>query len=691
MDLSSPSASKSSKPGSVENDPYLWLEDVDGDAVLSWVDERNKETLSQFESDSRFEVFRARNEEIRTSDDRIPVGIFDGEYVYNFWTDKTNVRGILRRTTFGSYHKSAPEWETVLDVDALAQDEDENWIYQGMELLLPDNERALITLSRGGSDAACIREYDLVGKAFVAGGFSLPEAKSSMSWIDCDHVLAGTDFGEDSLTDSGYAKQLKIWKRSEPLENMLVIFEGEPSDMGVYPLILKSKGRTEVFARRLIDFFRSDFFWIGPENSIRKLPISSDSNIISMFEELVVFSIKKPWNSDGGQRFPAGAILALNLDDFLNRGIVRITEIFLPADEVAVEAVISTHDYLYVSILEQVCSRLIGLKRAGDDWVESPVDLPSSGSIAIVSSSTHHNVAFALFQSFLEPGALYVIDQAEVSSKPVKQINGHFDASGFQMQQCFAVSTDDTRIPYFLVTKKGVTHDGKTATMLFGYGGFEIPLTPKYLGSNVIQWVESGGAYAVANIRGGGELGPQWHQQALKENRQRSYDDFIAVSEDLIRTGITSPQYLGIEGGSNGGLLMGVMLTQRPDLFGAIVCRVPLLDMMRFHFLLAGASWMSEYGNPDITEERRYILGYSPYQNLLSEKKYPSMFITTSTKDDRVHPGHARKMTARLIEQEHAVHYYENIEGGHGGAANARQSARIDAMILVYLMRELKD
>ncbi len=675
----------------MNDDPHLWLEEIESEEALSWVNERNDEALAQFESDPRFEGFRVRNEEILTSDDRIPVGAFDGRYVYNFWTDITNIRGVLRRTSLESYQSEEADWETVLDVDALAREEVENWVYQGMEVLQPDNDLALIKLSRGGADAAVIREFDLAEKALVADGFMLPEAKSDVSWIDRDHLLVGSDFGEGSLTDAGYARCLKIWKRGEILQESPFIFEGEQTDMGMYPLISNRADRTTVFARRMIDFFRSEFFWVGPGNKTKKLPISIDSNIISMFDELVLFSIKKPWTTDDGQHFRAAAVLVLDLDEFLDSGAVKIASVYEPAEQVSIESVTATRDGLFIAILEQVCSRLVVLHRSEKGWRERPVALPTGGLISIVSASGHHNLVFALYQSFLVPSALYVINDDEVSKTPIRRARGHFDASRFQMRQCFAKSADGTNVPYFLITAKNAQHNGQTPTLLFGYGGFQIPLTPSYIGPHIIQWLESGGAYAVANIRGGGELGPKWHQAALKENRQRSYDDFIAVAEDLIETGITSPRHLGIQGGSNGGLLMGVMLTQRPELFGAIVCQVPLLDMLRYHFLLAGASWVSEYGSPDIAGERGYILQYSPYQNLSPDGQYPNIFITTSTRDDRVHPGHARKMTARLIEQGHSVHYYENIEGGHGGVANAQQSAHINAMMLVYLLRQLSD
>ena len=673
------------------DDPYLWLEEVEGERALEWVHARNKECFDELEADERYGKFLSQAEKILNAKDRIPYGSIRGKYVYNFWQDAEHVRGIMRRTTPESYRLAKPEWETVLDIDALAKAEDENWVYKGTAWLAPDYERCLIKLSRGGTDASVHREFDMVAKRFVEGGFALPEAKSGVTWLDRDTLLVGTDWGEGSLTESGYPRVAKRWKRGTPLAKATTIFEGRHEDIGIWPRVMDSGEDTIALVDQSLTFFTGAYHVIGPDGKLTSLPLQESADLAGFYAGRLLFTLREAWEVDG-QTHAQGALLAINAAVFQATGkLPSIETIYMPDERTSIEGVTVSRSGLYVTLLQNVKGRILrfSVNPQSGQWSSKPVPLPENGTVSISAAGPHSDTIFVNYEDHVTPDRLSEFDADANKLSTLKSLAARFDAGDLEVHQHMAKSADGTAVPYFVIHRKGLKPDGSTPTILYGYGGFEISLKPGYSATIGKLWLERGGAYAVANIRGGGEFGPRWHKAALKTERQRAYDDFIAVGEDLAKRGITSPKHLGISGGSNGGLLVGAIFTQRPDLLNAVVCRVPLLDMIRYTKLLAGASWAAEYGDPEDPKMREAILRYSPYQNVFPDKKYPKVFIETSTKDDRVHPGHARKMVARMREQGHEVLYYENTEGGHAAGANLKQHARRYALEYVYFSRQL--
>ena len=673
------------------DDPYLWLEEVEGERALEWVHARNKECFDELEADERYGKFLSQAEKILNAKDRIPYGSIRGKYVYNFWQDAEHVRGIMRRTTPESYRLAKPEWETVLDIDALAKAEDENWVYKGTAWLAPDYERCLIKLSRGGTDASVHREFDMVAKRFVEGGFALPEAKSGVTWLDRDTLLVGTDWGEGSLTESGYPRVAKRWKRGTPLAEATTIFEGRHEDIGIWPRVMNSGEETIALVDQSLTFFTGAFHVIGPDGKLTSLPLQESADLAGFYAGRLLFTLREAWEVDG-QTHAQGALLAINAAVFQATGkLPSIETICTPDERTSIEGVTVSRSGLYVTLLQNVKGRILrfSVNPQSGQWSSKLVPLPENGTVSISAAGPHSDTIFINYEDHVTPDRLSEFDADANKFSTLKSLAARFDAGELEVHQHMAKSADGTEVPYFVIHRKGLKPDGSTPTILYGYGGFEISLKPSYSATIGKLWLERGGAYAVANIRGGGEFGPRWHKAALKTERQRAYDDFIAVGEDLAKRGITSPKHLGISGGSNGGLLVGAIFTQRPDLLNAVVCRVPLLDMIRYTKLLAGASWAAEYGDPEDPKMREAILRYSPYQNVFPDKKYPKVFIETSTKDDRVHPGHARKMVARMREQGHEVLYYENTEGGHAAGANLKQHARRYALEYVYFSRQL--
>ena len=673
------------------DDPYLWLEEVEGERALEWVHTRNKECFDELESDERYGKFLSQAEKLLNAKDRIPYGSIRGKYVYNFWQDAEHVRGIMRRTTPKSYRLAKPEWETVLDIDALAKAEDENWVYKGTAWLAPDYERCLIKLSRGGTDASVHREFDMVAKRFVEGGFALPEAKSGVTWLDRDTLLVGTDWGEGSLTESGYPRVAKRWKRGTPLAEATTIFEGRHEDIGIWPRVMDSGEETIALVDQSLTFFTGAYHVIGPDGKLTSLPLQESADLAGFYAGRLLFTLREAWEVNG-QTHAQGALLAINAAVFQATGkLPSIETIYRPDERTSIEGVTASRSGLYVTLLQNVKGRILrfSVNPQSGQWSSKLVPLPENGSVSISAAGPHSDTIFINYEDHVTPDRLSEFDADANKFSTLKSLAARFDAGELEVHQHMAKSADGTEVPYFVIHRKGLKPDGSTPTILYGYGGFEISLKPSYSATIGKLWLERGGAYAVANIRGGGEFGPRWHKAALKTERQRAYDDFIAVGEDLAKRGITSPKHLGISGGSNGGLLVGAIFTQRPDLLNAVVCRVPLLDMIRYTKLLAGASWAAEYGDPEDPKMREAILRYSPYQNVFPDKKYPKVFIETSTKDDRVHPGHARKMVARMREQGHEVLYYENTEGGHAAGANLKQHARRYALEYVYFSRQL--
>ncbi|MGD1084918.1 MAG: prolyl oligopeptidase family serine peptidase, partial [Verrucomicrobiota bacterium] len=596
-------------------------------------------------------------------------------------------RGLFRRTTLEEYKKAGPAWETVLDLDKLAGQEKENWVWQGYDVLKPSYDRCMILLSRGGADAAVAREFDLNRKEFLPGGFSLPEAKSQTAWRDQDTLYVATDFGPGSLTTSGYPRLVKEWKRGTPLGAAREVFAGKPEDVAEDVAVARDHGRVYEFIRRGVTFY-TDETWLRRTNTWTRLDKPDDA-VVDTFDKYILLRLRSSW-SVGGITYPAGSLLAGDLDAYLG-GDRHFAVLFAPGERASLESTSATKNYIILNELDNVCSRPCLLRLTGGQWKQTTLDAPPFATVAVEGTDPDESDDYFMrVTGFLTPSSLFLGVAGQNGSEKIKSLPEFFNTAGLQVAQHEATSADGVRVPYFQVSRRELPLDGKNVTLLTGYGGFEVSMAPYYSPLAGAAWLERGGVYVLANIRGGGEFGPAWHQAAIKENRQRAYDDFIAVARDLIARGVTSPAHLGIEGRSNGGLLMGVMLTQRPDLFGAVHCGSPLLDMRRYNKLLAGASWMDEYGDPDKPEEWQYLQKYSPYQNARPGVKYPPVLITTSTLDDRVHPGHARKMAARLEEMGHRVLYYENTEGGHGAAANNPQTAFMETLVYTFLWNELK-
>ena len=668
-----------------DKDPYLWLEEVDGAKALKWVKEMNAGTQAELEAVPEYQPIHDRLLEIYNSRDRIPFASIQGAWLYNFWQDAEHVRGVWRRTFLDQYVTADPAWETVLDLDALAAAEGENWVWKGAGMLQPEGRLCLVSLSRGGGDAAVVREFDTVAKAFVEGGFTVPEAKSSVSWQDEDHVWIGTDFGPGSLTDSGYPRIVKLWTRGTPLESAVTVYEGEQTDVsvGAYTSVTPEGSYDVVF--RTPAFF-TGMTWLRLGDRLVRVDVPIDAELRGMFKDHMMLSLRTDWTV-GGTTYPADALLAIDLDAFL-QGSRTFDVLFTPEERVSLRGVSTTLNQVLLSTLDNVRSRLYRLTLADGAWTREEIALPGLGTAGIGATSDTDDTFFFSYTDFLTPSSLYLVRPGQAPER-IKSTPEQFDAAGMTVEQFEATSADGTKIPYFMFTPKGYQANGANPTMLYGYGGFEVSMLPSYSGTTGEAWVGRGGVYVLANIRGGGEFGPKWHSQALRENRQKCFDDFIAVAEDLIARKVTSPAHLGIVGGSNGGLLVGATFTQRPDLFNAVVCQVPLLDMKRYNKLLAGASWMAEYGNPD-TDDWSFMQAWSPYQNLDKDKTYPKVLFVTSTRDDRVHPGHARKMARRMVDMGKPIYYFKNTEGGHGAAANLNQRAYMWAVTYAYLWKMLR-
>jgi len=668
-----------------EVDPYLWLEEVDGAKALEWVKARSAKDTAELEAVPEFAPMHEKLIEIFNSSDRIAYPSVQGKWIYNFWQDKDHVRGIWRRTTREQYVTDSPQWETVIDLDALATEENENWVWKGADGLPPDYNRFMVTLSRGGGDAAVVREFDAVSKSFVKDGFFVPEAKSEVTWRDENTLWIGTDFGEGTLTTSGYPRFAKMWKRGTPLESATTVFEGSADHViSVAYSIHTPEGRYDI-VNDVPEFFRGTNYIIRDDKLV-KLEVPEDADIHSIFKKQMLLSLRTDWTV-GGKTYPQDALLAIGLDDFLAGGR-DFSVLFKPQERVALGSVSNTRNRLLITTLDNVRSRLYEYAFDGKAWTSEEIALPGLGTAGVRGETDEDDVFYVTYTDFLTPSSLYIVED-DKTPRRIKSTPEYFDTDGMKVDQYEATSADGTKIPYFVFMPKGFKAGVTYPTMLYGYGGFEVSMNPNYSATIGTSWVGRGGVYVLANIRGGGEFGPKWHQAAIQEKHQNAFDDFIAVAEDLIARKITTPAHLGIAGGSNGGLLVGACFVQRPELFGAVVCQVPLLDMKRYSHMLAGASWMAEYGNPD-TDDWNYMKKWSPYQNLDPKKDYPKVFFYTSTRDDRVHPGHARKMVAKMTDMGKPCYYYENTEGGHSAGANLNQSAYMWALTYAYLWKMLR-
>ena len=674
------------------NDDHLYLEEVLGDKALTEVKSWNKRSLDRLMADPRFKAMEAEALEILQSKDKIPYVSYRGGEVHNFWQDETHVRGIWRKSTLESYLSGDTKWETVLDFDKLSKDEDKNWVYKGNNCFAPDYELCIVNLSDGGKDAVVRREFNAKTKSFVEGGFVTEESKGTMDWLDENHVIVGVDFGDDTMTDSGYPRLAKLWKRGTPLSEATLIGEGEQSDVGYWGGTMElADGTREIMMARSKTFYESDYIWFPREGDKVgdgvKMPLPEKFNMYGSFKDQLLVQLNEDWRGHG-----SGDLISFDIQDFMEDGkIDTVHTVFSPDEKSSMNGAGATKSKVLLSISRDVTSAAYAFDWDGKNWTSEKLDFPENGTVNIGATNDKEDVAFISSESFLTPDTLWTYNTATGKKAKAKSLPSWFDAESMVSEQFFATSTDGTKVPYFVVRDKATKMDGTNPTLLYGYGGFEISLNPSYSATRGKLWLERGGVYVLANIRGGGEYGPKWHQAGLKTQRQRIYDDFISVAEDIIEKDITSPKHLGIEGGSNGGLLMGVMFTQRPDLFNAVICAVPLLDMMRFHKLLAGASWMGEYGDPDDAAEGKFLRSISPYHNVDPEADYPEVFFITSTKDDRVHPAHARKVAKRMEDQGHDFLYYENIDGGHSAAANLKETAKRLALQHTYLMQKLRD
>jgi prolyl oligopeptidase len=668
-------------------DPFLWLEDVEGERALDWVRARNAESEAELASGAEFDALQHDLQAILDSDAKIPYVSKIGDFYYNFWKDRAQPRGLWRRTTLDSYRSAEPAWETVLDIDALNAAEGENWVWQGAQCLKPGYRRCLIALSRGGADANVTREFDLVDKTWVDGGFFRPEAKGGLRWIDQDSVYVFTDFGPGSMTGSGYPRMVKQWRRGTPLDEASLVYEGEAGDMYIAASRDHTPGFERDFVNRTLAFYNDELYLRGTDGALTKIDAPNSANK-SVHREWLLLELRDAWEV-GGRTWPSGSLLAANFDAFMS-GRRELTALFEPSATSSLAGFAATRNHLLLNVLDDVKNRLYVVTPGSEGWQRQPLPgIDAAGTLSAWAVDEDSSDAYFLtVNDYITPTTL-LLGEVGQAPQPLKRMPAFFDGSRYQVSQHFTASRDGTRVPYFMVAAKDLALDGSHPTLLYGYGGFEISLTPNYAPAVGRGWLQYGGVFVVANIRGGGEYGPRWHQAALKANRHRAYEDFAAVAEDLVRRGVTRADKLGIQGGSNGGLLVGNMLTLYPQLFGAVVCQVPLLDMQRYHKLLAGASWMAEYGDPDQPQEWEFIRGFSPYHNVQADRQYPKVLFTTSTRDDRVHPGHARKMMARLQEQGHAATYYENIEGGHGGAADNRQLAHMQALAYTFLRKTL--
>lgn len=665
------------------DDPYLWLEDVTGDEALDWVRARNEPTLARFRDDN-FGRMRTEALEVLDTDARIPYVVRRGEYLYNFWRDAANPRGLWRRTTLDSYRTDSPDWDVLIDVDELGRADGEKWVWAGAGVIYPEYTRALISLSRGGSDASIVREFDMATRKFVDDGFELPEAKSQVSWEGPDTVLVGTDFGPGSLTDSGYPRVVKRWRRGTPLADAETVFEGAHSDVNVVASTSRVAGFERTLIGRALDFWNEEVYELRGSELIR-IDVPTDASV-SLHREWLLVELRSDWLL-GSETYTAGSLLAADYQDFLS-GTAQLQVVFEPDEHTALNHYAWTRDRLLIVSLADVASR-VEIVTPGD-WRREPLTgIPAATNTVVVSADDTGDEFFLDSSGFDSPSRL-MRGTDDGRLEQIKSAPAFFDAENISVTQNFAKSLDGTPIPYFVVRPSGPgTSDGPAPTLLYGYGGFESSNTPGYSGVLGRLWLARGGTYVLANIRGGGEYGPGWHTQAMRAGRHKVAEDFAAVATDLVDRGITTVEQLGAQGGSNGGLLMGIMLTKYPERFGALVCSVPLLDMKRYHLLLAGASWVAEYGDPDNPDDWEFISEYSPYQNISATRHYPPVLMTTSTRDDRVHPGHARKMTAALEAAGHQVFYYENIEGGHAGAADNEQVAFKSALTYAFLWQML--
>lgn len=672
---------------SAQEDQYQWLEDVDSKKSLDFVNAQNKATIDKLSKEKDYQTIYDKSLAVYNSSDRIEYPRILGKYIYNFWKDKDHERGIWRRSPIADYTNGKPTWETLIDIDALSKKDSIKWVFKGANGLYPQYNRFLILLSKGGGDAVVIKEFDPNSKQFIENGFYIDEAKGGASYVDENTLIISSNFGEGTMTSSGYPKQARVWKRGTLLKDAQIVYEGQTTDVGVWAeILLDGTTQYRVISRGITTFSSQTLVWMN--NRIITLAIPEDASISGILNNQLIVQLRTDWTVNS-KSYKSGTLISLNFTELL-KGTQVITTVMEPDEFSSINEVLTTKNKLLINVLNNVNSQLYCLSFANQKWASQKVNAPEMGTISLVTSDELSDNYFYDFQNFITPSTLFAANASDNTSKAVKSLPAYFDASKYEVKQYKVKSKDGTLIPYFMVASKNIMFNGNNPTLVYAYGGFEVSSQPYYAATIGMAWLDNGGVYVLANIRGGGEYGPKWHQAGVKEKRQNVFNDLYAVTEDLITKKVSSPKHLGVMGGSNGGLLVGVAFTQRPDLYNAVVCQVPLLDMKRYNKLLAGASWMGEYGNPDIPAEWEYIQKYSPYQNLKKDMKYPEVFFATSTRDDRVHPGHARKMVAKMNDMGYKTYYYENTEGGHAGSSTNEQKAREIALEFSYLLMKLK-
>jgi len=669
---------------SANSDPYIWLEEVLDEKALDWARAQNKLSDEALTTLPAYTELRDRFNEVLNDRERIIYPGITGDYSYNLWKDEKNERGLWRRMPKKDYLAGKETWETVLDLDQLSAAEGKKWVFGGASWLGPENRYCLLYLSDGGKDESFIREFDAVEKKFVLGGFSIPESKGSVTWVDRDQILVATGYGAGTMTSSGYPAIAKLWKRGEDPATAVTLHQTDTTNMGVFVSGGEYNGKQYVFLNENVGFYESITYILTPDG-LKQLDIPRDAETSGMFREQLLLYLQSDW-SLSGNTYKKGTLVSCNLQSFI-AGMPEVKTLYEPGERESFAGVMTTLDFIVIATMENVQGKLRIMRPAGEGWVTEAVPVPGFGTVGLAGSDDRSNEYFFTFSNPITPTTLFYGDGKEI--KAIRKQKDYFDASNVQIVQNEAISKDGTKIPYFIVHPADMAYDSSNPTLVYAYGGFNSATRPGYSSLTGIGWLEKGGIYVIANIRGGGEFGPEWHHSALREKRQNAYDDLFAVAEDLIRLKISTPERMGFYGWSNGGLLAGVAMTQRPDLWNAVVIGAPLLDMMRYNKLLAGASWMDEYGNPDVPEDWAFISKYSPYQNVKKDVKYPTPLFITSTRDDRVHPGHARKMAAKMIDMGHPLYYHETIEGGHGASSTNSQEAEMRALMYTYLQKQL--
>jgi len=665
-------------------DPYLWLEEIEGDRALEWIKAQNAASEKVIDNQPEYEPLKERFLETFNDDDKIAYPTVVGSFVYNVWQDEANERGIWRRMPMADYLAKKSTWEVVLDLDSLSAKENKRWVFKGAEWLAPDYSRCLLTLSDGGKDESVIREFDANAKNFVKDGFTIPETKGGAGWIDTNTLLVSSNFGEGSLTPSGYPRIIKKWNRGSSLQEAKTLYEADSTVAGVWPLTLYSGGKQLTFVNTWVSAFQSELRLLSG-GQLTELDYPKDAEYHGFHKGQIILALQSDWQING-QTFNSGSLISLDLDKVLKKEY-DVKTIYNPDAKSSFVSMSSTRDFIVVNTMQNVQNKLIRYGLENGQWKDTAIETQEFGSISLISSGETSDDYFFQYSNLISPTTLIHGDAGGIDE--IKQLKPVFSTENLVIEQFQARSKDGTKIPYFIVHRRDMPLNGKNPTLIYAYGGFNVSSQPYYSSTRGIGWMERGGVYVLANIRGGGEFGPSWHKAAMKEKRQNAYDDFYGVTRDLIQRKITSPEYLGAFGWSNGGLLAGVVLTQHPELYNAVVVGAPLLDMKRYSKMLAGASWIEEYGDPDKPEEWAYLKKYSPYQNVKADTDYPEALFVTSIKDDRVHPGHARKMAAKMIDMGHPVLYHETIEGGHGAASTNKQQAEMWATVYTYLNMKL--